>query len=133
MGNVWRFVLELEPVAKGRPRFGNGRTYTPAKTREFENSVRALLSRQYWGVPLKGPLSVAITFLFPRPKKLKHPVWHIVKSDLDNLVKAACDPANGIVWEDDCQICELRAYKKYAPEGKAPHIIMQVCHIEDAQ
>lgn len=132
MANNWTFVLEIKPIAKGRPRFGKGFAYTPSKTRQYENEVAQLLKKQYWGLPLKGPISVAITFLFERPKKPKHSVWHIVKPDADNLTKGVCDSANGIIWEDDAQVCELRVFKKYAPEGRAPQIILQVALLDSS-
>ena len=48
---------------------------------------------------------------------------HIVKPDLDNLVKAVLDGLNGIAWHDDAQIVELHISKKYV---QSPHIFLSL-------
>lgn len=38
--------------------------------------------------------------------------------DLDNVVKAVADAANGVAWADDVQLDELMAYKVRRPAGQ---------------
>jgi Holliday junction resolvase RusA-like endonuclease len=116
------FSLPVTPVAKGRPRFSrNGHAYTPAKTRTFEAEVRKMLMLFKMPAPMEGPLWVSMRFIMPTPKRCprKHPS---VRPDIDNLMKGVKDAANGILWNDDAQICELKAVKLYDQSGGKPRI-----------
>ena len=117
----------LEPVAKGRPRLGRGgRTYTPEKTRKFEEAVSlsAIARMRRQGAKLTaGPVAVEIKFAFEPPaswpqwkkgQALGGHVRHTGRFDVDNGAKGVLDALNGIAWEDDAQVCELTAKKCYA-------------------
>jgi len=90
------FVVPGEPRSKGRPRFAkNGRTYTPAATREAEKEIE-----QAWRIATTGPtgtrmvhgrLGVEIGFVCK----------HRRKRDLDNMVKLVLDALNGVAYVDD--------------------------------
>ena len=114
------------PVGKGRPRFTRtGRTYTPAKTREWERQVAKVADEAMHGIDmLKGPLKATLVFYLPIPKS-----WSkrrrqeadgapaITRVDADNLAKAVLDACNGIVYEDDKQVTELDVVKQYVLDG----------------
>ena len=114
-------IANWRPVAKGRPRTGNGRTYTPPKTRQAEELVAqygriAMAGRP----PIDGPLQIDIVFYFPIPKRTKKsdiPFFvgapKIGVPDVDNLCKTCFDALNGIVYRDDNQICRITASKVY--------------------
>lgn len=82
--------------------------------------------------PVRGPLSMSITFVFPRPKghygsgrnasilKATAPEYHTGKPDLDKLARAALDAMTGIVYVDDAQIVQLHLSKRYPGHGDAP-------------
>lgn len=110
------FNFHIDPVAKGRPRFGNGRTYTPKKTKDFETRIKSMAKEQYRNGAMKGPLSVTIVFFMKRPKTVNRD-YPTVKPDVDNLCKATLDALNGIAYEDDSQIIEINASKKYNDVG----------------
>lgn len=42
---------------------------------------------------------------------------HTSKPDLDNVLKIALDALSGIVFDDDQQVVEVIATKKYGPES----------------
>lgn len=133
------FVLEVPgtPVAKGRPRVTrNGIAFTPKKTRDYEADIRQL-ARLKMGAkePFSGPLwvSVSAKFLPPqswpkwkRAKVTSHGVFisMTTKPDIDNLAKVI-DALNGIVWQDDAQICHLEVHKSY---GLEPRLTVSVRH-----
>ena len=124
--SVHRLLLELPPQAKGRPKFGKGFTYTPKKTREYEAQVRELAKGQYWHQPLEGAIKIHIDFIMPRPKSLPRATdWHIKRPDCDNLQKAIFDALNGICWEDDSQLCDIRARKMYTLDGLSPRVLLE--------
>jgi len=110
------FNFPTDPVAKGRPRFAKGRAYTPQRTRDFEKLIKAMAKIQYNGEPLKGALSVTIVFLIKKPKTVKRE-YPTVKPDVDNLCKSTLDSLNGIAFDDDSQIIEINASKKYNAFG----------------
>lgn len=85
-------TLAVEPVPKGRPRFGHGHVYSPPRTAEFETTVRWLLRARK--VPLlEGRVGMEAKFWVKRDD-----------SDGDNFLKALWDAGNGICWKDDRQI-----------------------------
>ena len=118
-------AIPLEPVAKGRPRLArSGVAFTPSKTRKAEQDIRYWLHREK-APKFDGPLKVVMGFGFERPKSVseKKRPHHITPPDLDNLIKTVGDAGNGILWEDDKQIVELKCFKYYS---KAPIITITV-------
>ena len=115
------FTLLGTPVPKGRPRFGNGRAYTPKRTKDYENALKALIKEQN----ITGPIEVTINAVFPRPQRLKpkkYPdglILHTKRPDLDNIVKAVLDALNKTL-QDDAQVCVIHAYKYYAERSGEP-------------
>jgi Holliday junction resolvase RusA-like endonuclease len=129
-------VLGL-PVAKGRARVTRNGTYTPKKTRVFEADVAAT-ARDAMG-PLKpcvGSVFLSLVVFLPVPKGwpkhrrnaalagLVHPV---VRPDLDNYEKAVTDALNGIVYDDDSQVCDVVKSKRYAA---TPRVCIEVHAME---
>ena len=119
------------PVAKGRGRvvvLPNGRpsVVTPKKTRRWEQDARdqaRLRMLELKLEPLTGPLVMTLWAMFDVSKSwpawkqeaaLAHRVRHTSPPDLDNLVKAAKDAMNGVVWMDDRQVVALHAQKFYS-------------------
>lgn len=128
-----RIQVPGQPQGKGRARFGNGRTYTPAKTVAYEGLI-ALAGEQVMGQieKLEGPLFLTVTATFDIPKSRAKAVaktmsngiaWHIAKPDQDNILKAVGDGLNGIVWKDDSQIAFAKCMKIY---GEKPGLDIQV-------
>ncbi len=120
------FTVPGNPQGKARPRFGNGHTYTPAKTVMYENLIRACYRRMVKMLghenPFQGQVQVYITAVYPIPKSaskkrrgamLGGKLLPTVKPDLDNVIKAVLDALNGVAYLDDSQIVSLSASKRY--------------------
>jgi Holliday junction resolvase RusA-like endonuclease len=60
--------------------------------------------------------------LNPKTSKAKQGDWHLVKPDLDNIIKQL-DALNGIVWKDDSKIAALTSTKSYSEE---PRLVINV-------
>lgn len=128
-----RLTIPGQPVAKGRPRMTrNGHAYTPAKTRQYEQAIRALALHDVGPVCLEGPVSVqiicsyAIPPSWPKHKReaaMNGTLKHITKPDIDNAAKAVLDALNGIFWQDDSQIARLIVDKLYS---RFPAVTVQV-------
>ncbi len=116
----WSLTMNLKAHAKGRPRLGRfGNVFTPAATREAENSLKAVF-RANSPPCFKGALSIRLVFQLSRPKSvsaIKRP-YAVCRPDLDNYVKTVLDAANGLLFIDDAQIVELSAKKEYGPRDQ---------------
>ena len=113
-----KFKIIGKPEPKERPRFFRAGThvgtYTPTKTRQWENMIRLQAVRHRPKKLWEGPIAMALTFMMPRPKSLpKKVVYHIKKPDLDNLAKSCKDAMQGIIYKSDSQIIILNLEKKY--------------------
>ena len=134
------FIIDATPVAKGRPRFssrgGFVKTYTPAKTSEWEDVVREE-ARKAMGSsePIDGPVALSLRFYLPIPaswsKKrteaanLGHE-HHIKKPDVDNFAKAVMDACNGVLFVDDSQVINLHVSKHYSKWPRVAVTLMEV-------
>ena len=127
MSDCVHVILSGQPVGKGRPRFTRaGRTYTPAKTKEYEQKLRQAaieaMKEQDRG-PTEMPCRVQILAQFQIPKswpKYKQRAaltgagnYKPGKPDIDNIAKAALDAMNGVVFKDDALVSKLQVEKRY--------------------
>jgi Holliday junction resolvase RusA-like endonuclease len=115
------FKIPIEPVAKGRPKFGNGHAYTPAKTREAEETIAWYARENYKGDPLEGAVALKVIFHMRRPKGRKG-MYHATRPDCDNIVKLVSDSLNEVLYRDDGQITDLHATKLYCVDNEEPFI-----------
>ncbi len=127
-------VIPGQPVAKGRPvvtRFG---TFTPKKTDTWEATARLFAAQAMQGRDmLQGPLRVTVLAFFEIPSswpKWKHVqgelenVWHITRPDADNIVKAALDACQGIVFREDSTVCSSSVYKRYSGKPRVEILVV---------
>lgn len=134
MTNIF-ISLSGEPKGKGRPRFGNGRAFTPAATKSYEGVLR-LEAQNVMGTrpPLEGPLSIVVSMFMPIPKSwskrkradaLSGVLRPIVKPDWDNGAKMT-DALNEVVWRDDSQVVDGRVIKRYSDRPRLEISIREV-------
>ena len=121
------FTVPGEPLAKGCARAtiraGHISHYTPDKTARYENLVKLAAQQAMAGAtPLAGAVSLTLRVFFAIPsswslKKQRAAATgelaHTKRPDLDNVLKAIKDGANGVAWHDDSQVVEVRASKCY--------------------
>ena len=131
------FTVLGTPTAKARPRVcsrnGKTRTYTPAKTKRYENTVALSAHQAMNGTPmLTGPLFLHARCFWPCPvskqrKREPCPVeWRAKGADADNVAKAILDGCNGIVYRDDCQVVQLFVEKYQQAQGADAEVIVCV-------
>ena len=131
-----KIIIPGIPIAKGRPRLGRHGTYTPTKTVNYENLVQYCYMDQAEGVKLAGPIRMEIQLLFPIPKSYSKKQVELIKAkgmvytkkpDLDNCIKSITDALNHFAYDDDSQIVEMRALKRYTvDEPRAEVVIWEV-------
>ena len=120
-----KFVIPLDAVPQGRPRFYNGQAVDPKRSRDFKSALKLFVQNELKNCDEEFPLKSAlrITIRFYRSKtRFKH-VTDLRFGDIDNLTKAVFDSLNGLVWKDDRQIFDLHAEKFL---GDEPHIDIYV-------
>jgi len=132
MNTIFKTEIKGQPVPLPRPRKGNGGFYNPSSKQLTTMKKVLLAGLESTTAPVfdkSVPLSVTVQFYMKR--SIKHfrgekrsgeirtgmPIAKIDKPDIDNLVKFVIDGMTGVVYDDDCQIVELRAVKLYDSEG----------------
>ena len=121
------------PIAKGRPRVGKFGIYTPTKTVNYENLVQFCYMDQAEGIKLSGPLGMYIALYFPIPKSYTKKQIEFIKAqsmvytkkpDLDNVIKCITDSLNHFAYDDDSQIVEMRALKRYTVDEPRAEVVI---------
>lgn len=124
-----RIQIDGIPIPDARPRVTRYGTYNP-RQREKNKIKTYLLS--LGRKPYSGPLRVSLFFIMAIPKSssknkrismLANDITHTKKPDLDNLVKFIFDSCNTVLFDDDRQIIELKASKRY---GEKPSTIIDI-------
>ena len=122
---MFSFTIFAEPTGKARPRVTTHGTYTPKKTKEYEQLVQWEYRKQGGKDYGERQLQVEITANFQIPKSkprnkrvemLARQVRPTKKPDCDNIAKAILDALNGIAYHDDSQIVTLAVEKWYTPD-----------------
>ena len=132
------FMVEGTPIGKGRPKFarrGNFvSTYTPAKTRNYEDIIKAAATEAMTEPPIETPISVFVYIAVPVPvsysKKRKASCLlgiekPVKKPDIDNVAKCFLDAMNGIVYKDDSQVVSLHVTKEYGTVGMVEVLVRE--------
>lgn len=126
----FRFTVEGDPVGKQRPRFAGNRTYTPAKTKNYEAVVRDtyLLTSGADFFEKGKPIYVHVDIFIKIPdsaskamreKMIAKEILPVRKPDCDNVVKTVLDGLEGDAFYNDCQVIAATSRKFY---GKKPMI-----------
>jgi crossover junction endodeoxyribonuclease RusA len=123
------------PVPQGSKRVVNGRLLdvNAVELRSWRSDIAHGWADQVGLPAFSGPVSVTLTFFFPRP--LGHwgkkgllpsaPRVPQVRPDLDKLVRAVLDALTGAAFHDDAQVWEIVARKRYA-DSDPPGLVLNV-------
>ena len=120
----YEFSIPGKPYPLKRPRRASfGGMFDPKENIEAKKLV-AQVAKLAIKKPIEGPVRLAATFWFERPKshygktlKPSAPIEHTQRPDVDNLIKTVLDGLNGIAWADDAQVIEVSGRKGWG--GKA--------------
>ena len=133
------FEVSGQPQGKGRPRFTRkGYAYTPEKTKEYEKRIHAAAWQKMHELKLK-PIEKfchveIIAFMeipksWPKVRRLEAEYGAILptcKPDVDNIIKAALDGMEGIVFYSDAQVTSINAKKVYCHPEKGAVLYVAV-------
>lgn len=132
-----KFTIPGAPVGKGRPRVTRHGTYTPQKTRDYEELVRWKYAQQAqnYRFPDGAALAMMVFAYYPIPASAtKHrreameagTELPTKRPDFDNIAKLASDALNGIAYKDDAQIVRAVVCKVYDKEPRVEVYISEV-------
>lgn len=123
-------IVKMDSFTKERPRtnFYTGAIYTPPKTLQREKYIgqQFKLQNRTWRMA-DGPVSVEIEIEVNVPssarKKEKEEIkagliYPTKKPDLDNVAKLVLDGLQGIAFNDDYQVVDLKVSKRYGEEKR---------------
>ena len=134
------FLVFGPPQGKARPRFSrkSGTVYTPSKTAKYEKQIqKAFLAAGGEIIPGDCYVGVTVDAYFEIPKSytkgkrlacLHNLTRPIKKPDIDNTLKVILDALNGIAYEDDRQVVEVRCRKWYAQSTGCLKISIREVH-----
>lgn len=118
------------PVGKERARVTANGTYTPEKTRDWEEKarhyMRFAMAAHGHNEPLSGPVRVFIVAAFRPsvPNTMRLP--HTATPDRDNVEKAVQDAGNRLVWTDDKLVWSGLAECVWASDGEPEGVTIKV-------
>ena len=128
------FVIHAAPMGKARPRVTAHGTYTPKKTKDYEQFIKNEYGLQCRGIYFGGaPVQIAIHAFFEPPKSTSKKAREEMlsgnrmptkKPDADNIAKMVCDALNGYAWVDDSQVTSLIVVKQYS-ETECVRVVIQ--------
>lgn len=101
-----KFEVATDPIPLARARFGRGRAYLPKRSQEYrcrvaEAAIQALDGQE----PMTCNLSCTVeVYRKYRPATRQF-------GDLDNHIKATLDAVQGLIFDDDKQVVEIKAAK----------------------
>lgn len=134
-----RFTVYGNPVAKGRPKFssqgGFVRSYTPAKTVNYENLVKVSFDMSEEKEKFDGQVAALLMVYCSIPKStskkkrelmIEGTIRPTTKPDLDNIAKAILDALNGRAFDDDKQVVSLTVEKFYSD---TPRVIVEISEV----
>ena len=137
------FYIEGKVQAKQRPRLSRYSTYTPEKTKNYENWVKLCFINKYPNFkPLEDALRVKIFAYYEIPKStskkrklamLDDEIRPTIKPDTDNIAKGILDSLNKIVYLDDKQVVDLEVKKMYAEKPCVYVVIEEINNTEEKQ
>lgn len=127
------FTIAGTPIPLERARHGKGNTYDTSRNKSAKlaaawEAKSAMASHK----PFKGPVKMRLSFMFEWPasypkkrKQMCHGNMKDTKPDLDNLVKLVKDALNGIVYDDDSQVCEITATKFFSQQEACTRVVVE--------
>ena len=141
------FKYRGEAVGKGRPRYTRRgesvHTYTPERTRMFEDAIRFELLASTCeaipiydaGIPLKARVEIGMKIPKSYSKKKKEKCLNgeiapTKKPDVDNVLKAIFDALCGYAMSDDSQITEVIAEKVYS---ETPYVDVTITRKDECE
>lgn len=129
---MYQFEVLGEPIGKARPRVTRWGAYTPQKTVDYENKIKAVYGGRFY----EGYLQIDVKAYFKIPKStskkkkesmLMGEIKPDKKPDIDNVLKIVLDSLNKTAYKDDAQVIKASITKEYSD---MPRIKITISELE---
>ncbi len=118
------FIIPGKPQGKARPRVTRNGTYTPQRTKDYQNRIKQAYNGEY--LPEKPLIATIVCYysIAKNTSKAKHrlmlegKLFPLVRPDIDNVAKVILDALNGVAYKDDNLIVQLQIKKKYSDDPR---------------
>ena len=129
---MYQFEVLGEPIGKARPRVTRWGAYTPQKTVDYENKIKAAYGGRFY----EGYLQIDVKAYFKIPKStskkkkesmLMGQIKPDKKPDIDNVLKIVLDSLNKVAYKDDAQVITASITKEYS---ESPRIKITISELE---
>ena len=125
------FIIPGLPTAWARARTHGKIHFTPGKQRLAMSVIQTIAHDAMNGQnSISVPVSMTIFALWPWPKswsekkrRIQGAHYKTSKPDADNVAKLVSDSLNGIVFNDDAQVVDLRVIKQYGLNAQTRVVI----------
>ncbi len=113
------FTVQGEPVSKSRARFtkrgSKTYAYTPQKTLDGELAVARAFEEVAGDYEVRGDVTFRVEAEFHNGTRQRR--------DVDNMVKLILDGLNEVAWQDDSQVMEIEACKRFVARAEARTVV----------
>jgi crossover junction endodeoxyribonuclease RusA len=123
------FYVPGVPAPKGSyRRFKNSITAAnPEKTYSWQAKVSQYAQgAMKLHAVISQPCKVSCLFVFKKPQRPKHQIYHIVKPDGDKLLRCVLDALTGIVYRDDSMVSVAYWSKEYETSENKPGLYIKI-------
>lgn len=137
---MFQLTFPIPPQPKDRPRTSKkgSKPRSTKRTKAYESAITRIFRLTFQGSkPLEGPVDVSMKFFIQAPQyisKVKKKRAALlaemipckVKPDIDNYVKSILDGLNKFAYNDDGQISDITAKKRYSLNPRVEVCIKEV-------
>lgn len=104
------FFVPGNPIPRKAPTFARGHAYHDERQHGWKDTIHAYALKYRPPHPYTGPIKMMVDFILPGKGKSG---WHTDRPDFDNLCKITLDALTGVVFIDDCQVCDIHITKEW--------------------
>lgn len=112
--------LDGKPKGKDRPRFSRGFVYTPKKTLEYENMIKETFienaPKNFRVIEKDVPIKLDVVVNQKKGKQSKK-TYPTLKPDIDNILKIIMDGLNGVCYQDDSQVINVKIHRVFSDDN----------------
>ena len=144
----YEFIFDGHVMPMQRPRVTrSGMSYIPKETQKSKRAIARAFKNMCGDVdPFDGPVAVSVTIYRPMTKalakKLDVAIRHgreldpssflaPTKPDLDNQIKTVLDALEGLAYNNDSQVVDISAHKRYANyDAETEYAVIEISEIK---
>lgn len=128
-GSARSFVITPKGGGKPRAIVTNDNPKAKGWQQTIANCAALELQRaEHRGLHFDNGVALDVTFHLPRPQKFLTKryagvsVPHVTRPDADKLLRVVKDSLSRVVWNDDAQVTDVVARKRYCAAGAFPRV-----------